>query len=835
MFSAFYANSIRKKIGFNLVLIITCILTLFGVYRYFVIRSESLKEIHDLATMTINRLAEHLVIPMWDIDADLVEKTILAYMMDKRIYAIVVKDEDEIFFQGRKRDENWQIVDAEHEISGDFLMLSKDIISAGDEFGRVNQEKLGRVEVYITPKFVAAELSEEIVKTVVTILILDIAAFILAWFVTRDITRPVAKIVKIADAVANGDFSKDIDLHQPDEIGHLADAFRNMKAMIGRVLAEMDELIQEIRAGKFDARGDATGFAGDWRELVMGINTVIDAFVTPINMAAASLDLISKGDIPDQITEEYRGDFNQLKYNLNQLITAIHTATELAKAKKQAEAENLAKNEFLSNMSHELRTPLNGILGYTQILLQNQELSPSQRDALNIIYQSGNHLLTLINDILDLSKVEAGKLELLLSAFDFQTFLDGIVGLIWLKAERKHILFEYEALTPLPTGVSADEKRLRQILINLLDNAVKFTHQGQVTLRVQAELQPSERSSPASPSWSGGDEKGNQFYAVRFEVADTGIGIPADQLESIFLPFEQFGDARSRREGSGLGLAVTKRLVELMGSAIHVESVVGQGSRFWFEVKLPAQTFIPHDEQWSARKIIGYRGPQLTVLVVEDDETNRSMLLNVLKPLGFHVIVAENGQEEVTQARASRPDAIVTDLVLPGISGVEAVQQIRRLPELQHVIIIGTSASVFEKDQQRMIVAGCDAFIAKPINIRHLLDVLANQLHLEWIYDEKDTVSSAEQRVANAPIFPPPPEELETLYDLALGGDMDDILEYAARLEQYDPSLMPFARKLREFAQNFQDEEMLLFVTQYRTPPSGHTNAINEKPHRFSG
>jgi len=806
MFSAFYANSIRKKIGFNLVLIITCILTLFGVYRYFVIRSESLRELHDLSNMTIERLTEHLVIPMWDIDADLVEKTILAYMMDKRIYAIVVRDEDEVFFQGRKRDENWEIVDAGREVSGDFLMLSKDIISAGDEFGRVNEEKLGRVEVYITPQFVAAELSEEIVKTVVTILILDIAAFILTWFVTLDITRPVAKIVKIADAVANGDFSQDIDLRQPDEIGHLADAFRNMKAMIGRVLAEMDELIQEIQAGKFDARGDATEFAGDWRELVMGINTVIDAFVTPINMAAASLDLISKGDIPDQITEEYRGDFNQLKYNLNQLITAIHTATELAKAKKQAEAENQAKNEFLSNMSHELRTPLNGILGYAQILLQHQELSPFQRDALNIIYQSGNHLLTLINDILDLSKVEAGKLEILLSTFDFQTFLDGIVGLIWLKAERKHILFDYEALTLLPAGVQADEKRLRQILINLLDNAVKFTHQGQVTLRVRAELSANqENTHPSAP-----------LYVVRFEVADTGIGIPADQLESIFLPFEQFGDARSRREGSGLGLAVTKRLVELMGSTIHVESVVGQGSRFWFEVDLPARSLVSREEQRPLRKITGYRGTRLTVLIAEDDETNRSMLLNVLKPLGFHVVVAENGQEEVAQARTSRPDVIVTDLVLPGMSGVEAVQQIRQLPELQHVIIIGTSASVFEKDQQRMIIAGCDAFIAKPINIHHLLDMFAAQLDLEWVYDEIERAASAEQRASNAPLLPPPPEELETLYDLAMGGDMDEILEYAIQLEQQDASLAPFALRLREFAQNFQDEEMLQFVKQYR-------------------
>lgn len=815
--STLYTNSIQKKIGFSLVAIITSILILFGIYRYFVIQSESTRELHDLAISTIERLAEHLVIPMWDIDKELVEKTILAYMMDKRIYAIVVQDEEGVLFLGRKRDTHWQIVESEQAIAGKFLTQRKGIVNSGERFGRATNETLGEVTIYITQKFVVAELAQEIIKTIVMIILMDLATLGLTWFVTLSITRPVARIVKIADDIANGDFSQDIDIQQPDEIGHLADAFRNMKGTIRHVLQELDGLIRAVQQGKLETRGDATGFTGSWQELVSGVNTVIDAFVTPMNRAAASLDHISKGDIPEQITEEYQGDFNQLKNNLNQLINAIHTATELAKAKQRAEAANQAKSEFLSNISHELRTPLNGILGYAQILLQDQALTPLQKDALNIIYQSGNHLLTLINDILDLSKVEAGKLEIFPTKFHFPNFLDGIAGLIRLKAEQKHILFEYEALTPLPVGVQADEKRLRQVLINLLDNAVKFTHQGNVSLRVSELHEVVEGDNSTTQKLFNSAIQKTQ--KIRFEVTDTGIGIPPEQLETIFLPFEQLGNAQSRAEGTGLGLAVTKRLVELMGSQVQVESVVGKGSRFWFDLELLTAILELHEEQGLPRKIVGYRGRRITVLIAEDDYSNRMMLRTMLAQLGFTVVAVENGEEEVAQACEIRPDVILTDLVMPLVNGVEAVHQIRQISELQGIIIIGASASVFEKDQQRMITAGCDAFVPKPIRLQQLLDVLADQLKLEWIYvavEQESHQRIPSDQASPKPLIPPPPEELEALYALTLRGDMDDIQDFATRLEQLDGQFVPFADKLREFAKGFQDEELLTFVQQYR-------------------
>jgi signal transduction histidine kinase/CheY-like chemotaxis protein len=491
-------------------------------------------------------------------------------------------------------------------------------------------------------------------------------------------------------------------------------------------------------------------------------------------------------------TEELR----QHRDHLEQLV--LERTQELETAKELAEFASHAKSDFLSSMSHELRTPLNGILGYAQILRRNQGLSTQQAEGLNIIQQSGEHLLTLINDILELSKIEARKMEIYAAAFHLPNFLESIAGIIGMRAQEKDVTFVYEHKNTLPSGVEADEKRLRQILINLLGNAVKFTDDGEVTLRVSVlnDTQPTPKQ-------------------IRFEVIDTGVGMTPEQLEKIFLPFEQVGDTDRRAAGTGLGLAISRQLVDLMDSELHVKSELGKGSTFWFDLSLPVVAANIELKSTKTGEIIGYKGPRRKVLVVDDKLPNRLVLCNLLEPLGFEMIEGTNGQEEIEKAREIQPDIILTDLVMHVKTGFEAVQEIRQMPELQRMVIIAVSASVFEKDKEKSLIVGCNAFLPKPVEADKLFALLETHLKLEWVYEEPRAEEIIEDS-AEWPFVPPPSEELAILFELAMEGDMRGIKKRASHIEQMAPKFIQFARKLQTLAKSFKDQEILALIEQFQ-------------------
>ena len=483
------------------------------------------------------------------------------------------------------------------------------------------------------------------------------------------------------------------------------------------------------------------------------------------------------------------------------------TEAALQKALEAAKVANRSKSEFIANMSHELRNPLNGILGYAQILRRDKTITPKSRqwDGINIIYQCGSHLLTLINDLLDIAKIEARTMELYPTEFHLPNFLFNVQQIFRLRAEQKQLTFIYEPSPQLPTAVRADEKRLRQVLINLLSNAIKFTYTGRVTFTVEllgTRTTGDEDSVPQST------------VGIRFQIEDTGVGMTAEQLSKIFLPFEQVGDSSRKEEGIGLGLSITKNIISLMGGEIFVESSLGEGSLFRVDVELPlASVEIDTALAQSPETIIGFKGETRKILVVDDAFANRSVITNMLEPIGFEISEAANGQEGIEKATQLKPDLIITNLMMPVMNGLEMTKRLRRLPECKDTRVIASSASVFEIDRQKSREAGCNDFLPKPIQSEELLEKIQSCLGVVWI-TESTNESTANPEKTN-PLIAPPPSELVTLYQAAQIGDIEGVETEATRLRQLAPQYVAFANKLLQLAQEFEEQKILKLVEHY--------------------
>ena len=578
---------------------------------------------------------------------------------------------------------------------------------------------------------------------------------------SRQIVRPIRHIASKALAVAKGDLNAVVTVSQDDEVGVLG---RSFNEMVMELKVHRDHLEERV---------------AERTEELESINTELEHQIAVRRKAEGEVRQLNEG------LEQ------RVAHRTSELSIANH---KLQNAKEAAEAASRAKGRFLANMSHELRTPLNIILGFSHLMNRDAQVTPDQRESLSTITRSGEHLLALINDILEISKVEAGRVRLKKAAFDLVRLLDDIERMMRRRAEEKGLVLRVEVEPDLPRCVESDETKLRQVLVNLLGNAIKFTQEGEVVLRVRSVSE-------------GGT------FKIHVEVEDTGIGFEPEASESIFDAFSQTDAGERAGEGTGLGLSISRQYVELMGGGISARKRRVKGSLFSFDfVAEPAEVF-GGPSAFEGRTVFSLKpGDEKRVLIIENNAESRELLVRLLSATGFQVRAAEDGREGLAMFESWQPHLVWLDLKMPVMDGYETARRMRAMEGGAQTRIIALTASPFEAQKSRALDAGCDAFMGKPFKEDEIFGAMAEHLGVGYRYgDDGGTLSEEmpETLCKEKVISALPHDVLSELSEAASACDVKRVDEAIGRVRGVNEAI---ADGLKTLADGFRYDEILQLV-----------------------
>ena len=478
---------------------------------------------------------------------------------------------------------------------------------------------------------------------------------------------------------------------------------------------------------------------------------------------------------------------------------------QMQEAKEAAEAANKAKSTFLANMSHELRSPLNAVLGFAQVMIRSKSLSQDNQENVGIILRSGEHLLSLINQVLDLSKIEAGRTTINKKSFDLYRMLDDLEDMFALKAEEKGLQLLFDRGAEVPHHICTDEVKLRQVLINLLNNAIKFTSSGAVSVQVRGDI--GNKHNNSNPKIPG-------CYSLHFELQDTGAGIAPDEINQLFEAFVQTKTGRDSQEGTGLGLAISRQFVQLMGGDITVSSEVGKGSIFQFDIQVHLVEATDIESKKNKPRVISLEPnqPRYRLLIVDDKPLNRQLLVKLLSPLGFELREVNNGKEAVDMCALWEPHLIWMDMRMPVMDGYEATKQIKTTTQGQATAIIALTASVLEEERAVILSAGCDDFMRKPFREEDIFTAISKHLGVRYIYEDPTEASepglggSSQEILTPLAIASLPPDWVAAFKQTILSVDMEAIASCIEQIRTVNSSL---ADKLEDCINNFEYDSIL--------------------------